>query len=420
MIPDTVFIVFAFLLGSCIGSFLNVVVWRVPRGKSIFWPASACPKCHHHLSAGDNIPVFGWILLGGKCRYCKEPISARYPIIEAITGLLFVLYYVCFFMLQLGPTTINVGDFGIIEHTFLSSIQSDYAIYGVYMLLISGLLASSLIDAELYIIPIEIPWTVALIAFVAFAVMDRPADAPGMLSAGRVGGLMAIGGAGGLLISNLLLWLKVLPQSFAKGDPLLEFEREAMEKELRDQNAEQAEFARLPPVATKSEIRREMLKEAWFVAIPLVLAIATPLVVLRLGMGRAAWIGAITPGSWLSGLLGSMLGAMVAGLSIWITRIGATLVLGRVGMGQGDTHLMIAIGAVMGAGPAVAVFFLAPFCGIAVGVYKWLTKGTHELPYGPYLSLAAGVVAIFYRYIGDYFALPVLMIRDMAAQWFGR
>lgn len=80
---------FAGLLGAVIGSFLNVVVWRVPRGESVVSPPSACPRCGNVIRARDNIPVLGWLLLRGRCRDCGEPISLRYPLVEAGTGLLF-------------------------------------------------------------------------------------------------------------------------------------------------------------------------------------------------------------------------------------------------------------------------------------------------------------------------------------------
>src|SRR6478735_1334247 len=98
-----IYIIFFFALGACVGSFLNVVAWRLPRGEGLVTPPSHCPKCNHHLAWFDNIPVFGWIALGGKCRYCHASISARYPIIEAITGLLFVLYYLALFVWHMGP-----------------------------------------------------------------------------------------------------------------------------------------------------------------------------------------------------------------------------------------------------------------------------------------------------------------------------
>ncbi len=83
--------IFIFLLGSMIGSFLNVVIHRVPLEESIIFPNSACPKCGENIKPYDNIPILSWLILGGKCRSCKNPISVRYPAIEFLTGLLFTL-----------------------------------------------------------------------------------------------------------------------------------------------------------------------------------------------------------------------------------------------------------------------------------------------------------------------------------------
>ena len=85
--------IFLFIIGSAIGSFLNVVIYRVPLGKSIISPPSSCPKCKERIKPYHNIPILGWIILGGKCANCKEPISIRYPIIEILTGLLAVAIY---------------------------------------------------------------------------------------------------------------------------------------------------------------------------------------------------------------------------------------------------------------------------------------------------------------------------------------
>ncbi|HEX3426759.1 MAG TPA: prepilin peptidase [Acidimicrobiales bacterium] len=78
------------VLGLTFGSFLNVVIYRVPRKESVVTPRSACPNCHTAIASRDNIPVLSWLLLGGKCRTCHDPISARYPMVELATGLLFV------------------------------------------------------------------------------------------------------------------------------------------------------------------------------------------------------------------------------------------------------------------------------------------------------------------------------------------
>ncbi|WP_225754486.1 A24 family peptidase [Actinotalea sp. Marseille-Q4924] len=79
------------VVGLLIGSFLNVVVWRVPRGGSVVAPPSACPSCDTRIRPRDNVPVVSWLVLGGRCRDCSTPISARYPLVEAATGVLFLL-----------------------------------------------------------------------------------------------------------------------------------------------------------------------------------------------------------------------------------------------------------------------------------------------------------------------------------------
>ena len=77
------------LFGAIVGSFLNVCIHRLPRGASVVWPASACPGCGRVLAWFDNVPVLSYMVLGGRCRSCREPISVRYPIVEALTALMF-------------------------------------------------------------------------------------------------------------------------------------------------------------------------------------------------------------------------------------------------------------------------------------------------------------------------------------------
>lgn len=84
-------VVFAGLLGLVLGSFLNVVVHRLPRGESLSSPGSRCPHCGHAVRPYDNVPVLSWVLLRGRCRDCAAPISVRYPLAEAGTGALFAL-----------------------------------------------------------------------------------------------------------------------------------------------------------------------------------------------------------------------------------------------------------------------------------------------------------------------------------------
>jgi leader peptidase (prepilin peptidase)/N-methyltransferase len=80
------------IVGASIGSFLNVVIYRVPRGMSIVRPRSHCPRCGNELGDAENVPLISWVVLRGRCRHCKEPISARYPIVELTTAALFVAF----------------------------------------------------------------------------------------------------------------------------------------------------------------------------------------------------------------------------------------------------------------------------------------------------------------------------------------
>jgi leader peptidase (prepilin peptidase)/N-methyltransferase len=85
--------IIVFILGLLIGSFLNVCVWRVPRKESIVFPASHCPACGHPLAPSDLVPVVSWLVLRGRCRYCRERISWRYPAVELLTALIFTAVY---------------------------------------------------------------------------------------------------------------------------------------------------------------------------------------------------------------------------------------------------------------------------------------------------------------------------------------
>lgn len=93
---DTIVCVLVFIFGSVIGSFLNVVIYRTPQHMSIINGPSHCFSCGERIKAYDLVPIFSWIILGGKCRKCKAPISVRYTIVEALTGLMFLLSYIRF------------------------------------------------------------------------------------------------------------------------------------------------------------------------------------------------------------------------------------------------------------------------------------------------------------------------------------
>src|SRR6056297_1519304 len=121
-----------FSIGLVIGSFLNVVIYRLPKNNSIVFPSSHCPECNTQLNYYDLIPVFSYIFLKGKCRYCGEKISLQYPIVELLTGLLFLLDF------------LNYG------------LTSEFIIF---ILLMSSLIIVSFIDLKYQIIPNEITFS---------------------------------------------------------------------------------------------------------------------------------------------------------------------------------------------------------------------------------------------------------------------
>lgn len=137
---ENVLVIFAPLFGLCVGSFLNVVIYRLPRKNlSLVFPGSHCTVCETDIPARDNIPILSWIALGGRCRFCRSPISLRYPIVELATGLMF-------FLCALDSFWANpAGDIG-----------ETLVLFAVKAVFLSALLGISMIDLDMRIIPDEL------------------------------------------------------------------------------------------------------------------------------------------------------------------------------------------------------------------------------------------------------------------------
>jgi leader peptidase (prepilin peptidase)/N-methyltransferase len=384
-LPNWFYIPWLFVVGSCVGSFLNVVVYRLPRGQSLVYPPSRCPKCEHPLAWYDNVPVLGWIMLRGKCRYCREPISPRYPIIEAVCGTLFTGFYVAIFIFHQGPFwPVGGGGGDWAAPIRMQSPATDWPIFGLYLVSVSTLLAASLIDAELFLIPMALPAIMAGVAVLVHTFVDR-AGVPGALIVPAPYLALAAGSGIGLLISIMLLRMGILPLSFAEGEPALEVDK--LNKIKSDDPP--------PPEYTPAQVRKEIAKEMLFLLPPLGLGALAVVLQMDGSPLHGVW-SEIAKIDWVGGLLGSVLGGLVAGGMIWFTRIIFSFIFGREAMGLGDIDLMFAIGSVIGAGASVAVFFIAPFFGIPIPLAMYVLKSRHELPYGPYLSMAAVVMMLFY------------------------
>jgi len=151
--------VFVALLGLAIGSFLNVVIYRVPRHLSIVSPPSACPNCHRELTALDNIPLVSWIVLRGRCRYCRHPISVQYPLVELSTAVLFV------------GVLIRLGRVWAVP---------------AYCVLMAGLLALAWIDAEHHRLPTRMVWILLVVVGVLLVVASGTEDNWHKLAVGAV------------------------------------------------------------------------------------------------------------------------------------------------------------------------------------------------------------------------------------------
>jgi leader peptidase (prepilin peptidase) / N-methyltransferase len=153
-------VIAAALGGLLVGSFLNVVAHRLPRGESLVRPRSRCPECGTQLRAIDNIPVISWLALRGRCHHCGASISARYPVVELLTGALYIA---------------------------VVASQDDAVRIVLGLLLVTALVPITLIDLELQIIPNLITGPAALAAVVAIAALDTD-FLPEALIAGAAGG----------------------------------------------------------------------------------------------------------------------------------------------------------------------------------------------------------------------------------------
>lgn len=182
------------ILGGCVGSFLNVVIYRLPRGQSLAHPGSRCPRCDHAIRWRHNLPVVSWLMLRGRCRDCGEPISARYPIVESMVAFWFAAF-AWYGPLALAPAIAKTSA----SQTVLPP-RTRWAIFGFHLVLCCATLCLTLIDWDSVRdrsvrYPRSLFWGVLLIGFAAPAVNGdlHPLRATSALASSEAGNVNIYG-----------------------------------------------------------------------------------------------------------------------------------------------------------------------------------------------------------------------------------
>ncbi|MHC4238957.1 MAG: prepilin peptidase [Planctomycetota bacterium] len=382
-VPEWLWFIFIFAFGSCVGSFLNVVIYRLPRDKSLVKPPSSCPACGRHIQFYDNIPLISWLVLGRKCRHCKAAISPRYFVIELLTGVVFVGLFILYFRSDVRSSIGQVG-------------QGGWFVYLLHIILLGSLIAASAIDLELWVIPISICWfatAAGVIGSCAGAYLIDVAKIKQYLLVPSTSDIilreitvasLAAGALVGLVISLLLLATGSMKRSYESEEP--------------QDSGEQSEGASAAQVNHRLEVCKEMV-----FLLPIVVCSFAAYLIGRNSAAVQSLDFSQHPA--IGGFLGSMWGYFVGCGVIWATRIFGTLVFGKEAMGLGDVHLMGAAGAFIGAPFVIVAFFIAPFFGLAWAGVQMFFKKTRQIPYGPFLSLGVLVVMILHDWILNYWNL---------------
>ncbi|MBX3374060.1 MAG: prepilin peptidase [Phycisphaeraceae bacterium] len=381
-------LVFLFCFGACVGSFINVVIHRLPQGMSVIMPPSRCPVCGVRLRFfRENLPILGWLLIRGRCRACGTRVGPHYMAAELLCALLFVGLYL---LLYLPPDAAWVRSIGG-PWWLVNGFYRTWPAYFLLAFLFLSLAAVSIMDIRSCTIDISVPWFVVGCAAVLWpiqallvgrppAAQTWPVPAPGWSGVG-----LAIGMVLGLLVANVLLMLGRLRPSFADYDRYCTPDR---------------------PLAEYPHARREMGRELLYLG-PIAAGAS-----VGLALGSAC---ATVPPVLLQAAALPWVGVFAAGAIVWGIRILGTLLFGREAMGLGDVHLMVAVGAVLGPWDPVLAFFIAPFIGLAwkglstaVDLLRRLSRRgrgargpggaglgmARALPFGPHLAVASIAVVL--------------------------
>jgi leader peptidase (prepilin peptidase) / N-methyltransferase len=328
-----------FVFGSIVGSFLNVVIHRLPLGQSIVHPPSHCPHCQYSIPWYLNIPLLTWIYLGGKCRNCRAPISIRYFLVELLTATLFLLAWL-----------------------FYGNVSPLLAL--VYSGFLAMLIAATFIDFEHFIIPDEITLGGAAAGFL-LSIFIPALHGATSLAGGMRESLVGLGFGAGLVYFVLRFGKLVFGRQklVLPPDARIQFGEHAVHLPEKDIPYEEI-FYRESDVI-RLEARTVELVDRCYKDVP-----------VRLGPHRL--------------LIGDE--ELNPETVIHMEVVSSQIVLPREAMGLGDVKFMAAIGAFLGWKAVIFSLMISSMIGALVGVTLILMRKqawSSRLPYGPYIAAAA-------------------------------
>ncbi len=370
-LSGTLFAVLAAIIGSLIGSFGNVVVWRLPRGESVAFPPSHCPRCDHRLGPLELVPVLSWLALRGRCRHCGAPISPRYPLVEALMAAVFLTV-----ALVWPPLT------------------SGLAFLPLWTVL-AMLVMAALIDIDHYILPdaLTLP-AVVLGVLGAFLTRETLTSAAPDLPTPAAALVGALAGAGVLALINRVgaLVLRRFADTKERLFPV----------SLDQVNVAAVVGALAGPwwgvaAGAASLLVNLMARRTLRLPEPLAYGLLAVALVLSMTTFTVPTVTAVG-GSVLAAGAWALLGAAYW----WIHDLVRPDPAGQteddqepVAMGFGDVKLAAALGALLGWEKLLVCVLFAVVLGALFGVVGRLAGGKRVIPFGPYL-LAGGLAALFF------------------------
>ncbi len=450
--PDWLPIIFLAVLGACVGSFLNVVIYRMPRGMSIVHPGSHCPRCNQSIRWYDNFPVLSYLALGGKCRFCKVPISPRYALIESITAVLFVGLYDAFY-----KAGIN-GLFG--------NLQTDWPLFLAHLVLIAVLVVISALDLEYYLIDVRITYFAILVGIAAWVFLPGlrfvEREALSGVRLGLYGGIY--GAAVGMVIRHIRLMRKAgeMPESetgmedsdlekessaspagpvwvialiiFALGSISLVIWSAAGAGFVEDYKLRglmyvvwaflaivaggiprrQSDQEIVEIIEQEKPAARKTAGKELAGLLPVIIGFVAGFLLLgRSGVFQAAYYWQIGPFMPVMGLTWALVGLILAAGFGWVVRIGFTLIFGKEAMGTGDIYILAAIGTITGPAVAIVGFFVGSVIGVFGIVVLLLWKTSRALSYGPWIAIGTLVCLLFHDPIMNYLKQPAAVVGQL-------